>query len=119
VEYQMKRFFSPISSKFPQSSLSSQNAPRIQRKEYPFETIIRMNVMRLNEHISKEVLINLEFASFLKYSVTEDIAYCLCCYLFQDESIHQGGSETFSSIGFRSWHKKKRLDTGKSNNVHN
>ncbi|KAH0677806.1 hypothetical protein KY285_025607 [Solanum tuberosum] len=37
------------------------------------------------------------------------------------ESIHQGGGETFSSIGFRSWHKKKRLDThiGKSNSVHN
>ncbi|KAG5598609.1 hypothetical protein H5410_029979 [Solanum commersonii] len=62
-----------------------------------------------------------KYHDWLEYSVAEDAAYCLCCYLFQDESIHQGGGETFSSIGFRSWHKKKRLDThiGKSNSVHN
>lgn len=24
---------------------------------------------------------------------------------------HKGGGEAFSSLGFRSWHKKKRLDT--------
>ncbi|XP_060217059.1 uncharacterized protein LOC132644483 [Lycium barbarum] len=38
-----------------------------------------------------------------------------------DESIHQGGGEAFSSIGFKSWHKKKRLDThvGELNSDHN
>ncbi|XP_049407843.1 uncharacterized protein LOC125871294 [Solanum stenotomum] len=62
-----------------------------------------------------------KYHDWLEYSVIEDATYCLCCYLFQDESIHQGGGETFSSIGFRSWHKKKRLDThiGKSNSVNN
>ncbi|KAG5584845.1 hypothetical protein H5410_045279 [Solanum commersonii] len=40
---------------------------------------------------------------------------------FNHESVHPGGGETFSSIGFKSWHKKKRLDIhiGKSNSAHN
>ncbi|XP_047263780.1 zinc finger MYM-type protein 1-like [Capsicum annuum] len=61
------------------------------------------------------------YHDWLEYSEIEDAAYCLCCYLFQDESIHQGGGEEFSSIGFRSWYKKKRLDThvGGPNSDHN
>ncbi|XP_047266475.1 uncharacterized protein LOC107839933 [Capsicum annuum] len=61
------------------------------------------------------------YHDWLEYSEIEDVAYCLCCYLFQDESIHQGGGETFSSIGFKSWNKNKRLDmhVGGPNSDHN
>ncbi|KAG5608854.1 hypothetical protein H5410_020135 [Solanum commersonii] len=111
----MKRFFSPISSKLPQSSSSAQNAPhpkkRIPIRDYhPDERDeIRRAYIQRGPHQPRIS------------ECDEDATYCLCCYLFQDESIHQGGGETFSSIGFRSWHKKKRLDThiGKSNIVHN
>ncbi|XP_009775300.1 uncharacterized protein LOC142161696 [Nicotiana tabacum] len=62
-----------------------------------------------------------EYRNWLEYSVIEDAAYCLCCYLFQDEDIHQGGGDVFSSLGFKSWQKKKRFDmhVGKSSSIHN
>ncbi|KAH0746043.1 hypothetical protein KY285_007700 [Solanum tuberosum] len=169
----MKRFFSPISSKLPQSSSSAQNAPRVEENLNQFEET-HHSAKRLKQGVDLDSLPTdpkkripirdyhlderdeirrayiqrgphqprirefpqsdisglkrrfnrkwfKKYHDWLEYSVTEDAAYCLCCYLFQDESIHQGGGETFSSIGFMSWHKKKRLDThiGKSNSVHN
>ncbi|XP_049343187.1 uncharacterized protein LOC125807502 [Solanum verrucosum] len=159
----MKRFFSPISSKLPQSSSSAQNAPRVEenlnqleethhsakrlkqgvdldslpadpKKRIPIrdyhpderDEIRRAYIQRgphqpRSREFSQSDISGLKhsfnrkwfkkYHDWLEYSVTEDAAYCLCCYLFQDESIHQGGGETFSSIRFRSWHKKKRLDT--------
>ncbi|XP_075077354.1 uncharacterized protein LOC142164081 [Nicotiana tabacum] len=44
-----------------------------------------------------------EYRNCLEYSVIEDAVYYLCCYLFQDEDIHQGGGDIFSSLGFKSW----------------
>ncbi|XP_049373335.1 uncharacterized protein LOC125838313 [Solanum verrucosum] len=57
----------------------------------------------------------------MEYSVTKDAAFCLYCYLFQDESINQGGGDVFSTIGFTSWNKNHNLDVhiGKPNSVHN
>uniref|UniRef100_A0A1S4BM31 Zinc finger MYM-type protein 1-like n=1 Tax=Nicotiana tabacum TaxID=4097 RepID=A0A1S4BM31_TOBAC len=62
-----------------------------------------------------------EYRNLLEYSVIEDADYCLCYYLFQDEDIHQGGGDVFSSLGFKSWQKKKRFDihVGKSSSIHN
>nr|XP_016486156.1 PREDICTED: zinc finger MYM-type protein 1-like [Nicotiana tabacum] len=59
------------------------------------------------------------YHNWLEYSVIEDAAYCLYCYLFQDEGIHQGGGDVFSSLGFKSWHKKNRLDMHGSSSIHN
>ncbi|KAM3219280.1 hypothetical protein P3L10_023811 [Capsicum annuum] len=42
-----------------------------------------------------------EYFDWLEYSVSADPAYCLPCYLFQGESIHQGGGNTFFTKGFR------------------
>ncbi|KAG5603829.1 hypothetical protein H5410_025321 [Solanum commersonii] len=105
----MKRFFSPISSKLPQSSSSAQNAPqkRIPIRDYhPDERDeIRRAYIQRGPHQPR-------IGEFPQSDLFG---------LKRHESIHQGGGETFSSIGFRSWHKKKRLDThiGKSNSVHN
>nr|XP_016479668.1 PREDICTED: uncharacterized protein LOC107800913 [Nicotiana tabacum] len=59
------------------------------------------------------------YHNWLEYSVIEDAAYCLYCYLFQDEGIHQGRGDVFSSLGFKSWHKKNRLDMHGSSSIHN
>ncbi|KAG5585571.1 hypothetical protein H5410_046005 [Solanum commersonii] len=58
---------------------------------------------------------------WLECSVTKDAAFCLYCYLFQDESINQGGGDVFSTIGFTSWNKKRSLEVhiGNPNSVHN
>ncbi|XP_060173475.1 uncharacterized protein LOC132604137 isoform X1 [Lycium barbarum] len=169
----MKRYFSTVSSKFPQPSSSAQNVPRVEEN---------LNQLEENHHSAKKQKQGVDLDSlpadpnkripildyhpderdeirrayiqrgphqprlprfpqtdfygykrrfnrkwykkyhdWLEYSVVEDAAYCLCCYLFKDESIHQGGGEAFSSIGFKSWHKKKRLDThvGELNSDHN
>ncbi|XP_060190541.1 uncharacterized protein LOC132619746 [Lycium barbarum] len=50
-----------------------------------------------------------EYPDWLEYSVSNDATYCLYCYLFKDSNIHQGGGEVFSTIGFKSWNKKKSL----------
>ncbi|XP_075091830.1 uncharacterized protein LOC142171985 [Nicotiana tabacum] len=57
----------------------------------------------------------------LEYSITKDAAFCVYCYLFQDECINQGGGDVFSSVGFTSWNKKDRFDThiGRPNSIHN
>jgi len=51
------------------------------------------------------------YGNWLEYSVKEDAAFCMCCYLFKNEyesSSHFGG-DTFTSKGFRSWNKTKRF----------
>lgn len=58
----------------------------------------------------------LKYHDWLEYSVTGDATYCLC-YLFQDESILQGGCETFPSIRSRVDTKKIDMHIGKSNNA--
>ncbi|XP_060201789.1 uncharacterized protein LOC132630220 [Lycium barbarum] len=62
-----------------------------------------------------------EYPDWLEYSVSNDAAYCLYCYLFKDSNIHQGGGDVFSTIGFKSWNKKKSLwiHVGKPNSIHN
>uniref|UniRef100_A0A0V0IKI8 Putative ovule protein n=1 Tax=Solanum chacoense TaxID=4108 RepID=A0A0V0IKI8_SOLCH len=62
-----------------------------------------------------------EYHDWLEYSVTNDAAYCLNCYLFKYDNIHQGGGEVFSTVGFKSWNKKKsfKQHIGGPNNTHN
>jgi len=63
------------------------------------------------------------YGNWLEYSVKEDAAFCLCCYLFKNEhesSSHFGG-DTFTTKGFRSWNKTERfkMHVGGPNSVHN
>ncbi|XP_060212208.1 uncharacterized protein LOC132639816 [Lycium barbarum] len=62
-----------------------------------------------------------EFPDWLEYSTSADAAYCLPCYLFQGESIHQGGGNVFSTKGFKNWYRKDSLlsHVGPPNSVHN
>ncbi|KAK4733482.1 hypothetical protein R3W88_007743 [Solanum pinnatisectum] len=61
------------------------------------------------------------YHDWLEYSVSKDAVYCLYCYLFKDHNTNQGGGETFSTIGFKSWNKKGGLDKhiGLPNSIHN
>ncbi|KAH0739753.1 hypothetical protein KY290_038458 [Solanum tuberosum] len=117
----MTRFFSPISSKLPQSSSSAQNAPRVEEN---------LNQLEETHHSAKRLKQGVDLDSLpadpkkripIRDYHPDERDEIRRAYIQRDESIHQGGGETFSSIGFRSWHKKKRLDThiGKSNSVHN
>ncbi|XP_049391633.1 uncharacterized protein LOC125856105 [Solanum stenotomum] len=62
-----------------------------------------------------------EFPDWLEYSISKDAAFCLYCYLFKQNNNLQGGGETFSSVGFRSWQKKASLQThvGGHTSIHN
>jgi hypothetical protein len=51
------------------------------------------------------------YKPWLEYSIEEDAAFCLCCYLFQSESLGHGGGDVFSTKGWKGWNNLKRLDT--------
>uniref|UniRef100_A0A453IU79 TTF-type domain-containing protein n=1 Tax=Aegilops tauschii subsp. strangulata TaxID=200361 RepID=A0A453IU79_AEGTS len=59
--------------------------------------------------------------SWLEYSTKENAAFCLCCYLFQNESLGHGGGDVFSTKGWKSWNNVKRLDihVGGPSSTHN
>ncbi|XP_019186579.1 PREDICTED: uncharacterized protein LOC109181283 [Ipomoea nil] len=63
-----------------------------------------------------------DHSNWLEYSVSEDAAYCLCCYLFKDESSgQQAGGESLVTEGFNNWKKgseKLRGHVGNHNSVH-
>ncbi|XP_047268015.1 zinc finger MYM-type protein 1-like [Capsicum annuum] len=60
-------------------------------------------------------------STWLEYSVEKDAAYCLCCYLFKNEFVHETTGDFYASKGFRGWNKaleRFRLHVGKANSVH-
>ncbi|KAM0925052.1 hypothetical protein ACQ4PT_004449 [Festuca glaucescens] len=61
------------------------------------------------------------YGGWLEYSIDEDAVYCLCCYLFQNETRGHGGGDAFSSKGWRLWNKASRLQVhvGGPSSVHN
>ena len=56
---------------------------------------------------------------WLEYSIKEDAAFCLCCYLFKSNIPNQGGSDHFVKSGFKAWNRKAGLDLHKAGNPHN
>ncbi|KAJ9537272.1 hypothetical protein OSB04_030005 [Centaurea solstitialis] len=62
-----------------------------------------------------------EYPSWLEYSVNEDAAYCLCCYLFKANVGAQAGGDSFVGKGFKNWSRKEKLRVrvGSVNSAHN
>ncbi|XP_015170648.1 zinc finger MYM-type protein 1-like [Solanum tuberosum] len=61
---------------------------------------------------------------WLEYSITKDVAFCLCCYLFQNECGSRGDvvDAAFTKTGFRAWNKateRFRAHVGDINSIHN
>ncbi|XP_022861669.1 zinc finger MYM-type protein 1-like [Olea europaea var. sylvestris] len=46
---------------------------------------------------------------WLEYSIQNDAAYCLHCYLFKPDKGGQGGGHIFTKTGFRDWKHKNTL----------
>ena len=61
------------------------------------------------------------YPNWLEYSIKEDAAFCLYCYLFKNDKVGHGGGDAFTSKGFRNWKKRSAFDThvGEVNSVHN
>ena len=62
-----------------------------------------------------------EYGNWLEYSIKEDAAFCLCCYLFKNNEISHFGGDAFTTKGFKSWNKMGRFKkhVGGVNSVHN
>ncbi|RWR76195.1 zinc finger MYM-type protein 1-like protein [Cinnamomum micranthum f. kanehirae] len=58
-----------------------------------------------------------DYGSWLEYSVEKDASFCLCCYLFGEETRY----DAFITQGFKSRRKKERIENhvGGPNSVHN
>ncbi|CAI9267484.1 unnamed protein product [Lactuca saligna] len=56
---------------------------------------------------------------WLECSIKENVAFCLCCYLFKSEIPNQGGSYHFVKSGFKAWNRKSGLDDYKAGTPHN
>ncbi|CAK8537303.1 unnamed protein product [Lathyrus sativus] len=52
----------------------------------------------------------LEFGSWLEYTVSKDVIFCLCCYLMRHEIGEHKGWDAFVTEGFSNWKKKDRLN---------
>ncbi|XP_048544266.1 zinc finger MYM-type protein 1-like [Triticum urartu] len=62
-----------------------------------------------------------DYSRWLEYSIDEEAAFCLCCYLFQNETLGHGGGDAFSTKGWKCWNKCSRLDVhvGGPSSAHN
>ncbi|XP_060201355.1 uncharacterized protein LOC132629917 isoform X3 [Lycium barbarum] len=62
-------------------------------------------------------------SKWLEYSISKDVAYCLCCYLFKNEHDVRGNmGDAFTKKGYKGWNKaKERFKThiGEVNSIHN
>ena len=58
---------------------------------------------------------------WLEYSVKEDKAYCLFCYVCGDLMDQRGGRDAFATQGFNTWSKKSafRAHVGHVDSFHN
>ncbi|KMZ73174.1 hypothetical protein ZOSMA_151G00050 [Zostera marina] len=49
------------------------------------------------------------YSTWLEYSISDDSAFCLCCYLFKPYEGDKAGGDTFVTVGFRNWKKPDKL----------
>ncbi|KAL6501342.1 hypothetical protein OROHE_024989 [Orobanche hederae] len=62
-----------------------------------------------------------EYSSWLEYSVNQNAAYCLSCYLLKPNIGAQAGGDSFVGLGFKNWSRKEklRIHVGNVNSAHN
>ena len=48
-----------------------------------------------------------QYSTWLEYSIDQDAAFCLCCYLFRPENLGSGGNTNSVGEGFRNWKNAK------------
>ena len=60
-------------------------------------------------------------SNWLQYSIKEDVAFCLGCYLFKTNEISHFRRDAFITKGFNGWNKmsKFKRHVGGVNSVHN
>ena len=56
---------------------------------------------------------------WLEYSVKEDAAFSLSCYLFKSRIPNLGGSDHFVKCGFKALNRKSGIDNHKAGTPHN
>ncbi|XP_059277776.1 uncharacterized protein LOC132031939 [Lycium ferocissimum] len=136
----MKRYFSTISSKLPQPSSFALNISRVeenlnqleenhhsakrQKQGVDLDSLLadpKKRISILDYHPDERDEIRRAYIQRRPHQLQLPMFSQTDFYGYKYESIHQGGGETFSSIGFKSWHKKKRLDkhVGELNSDHN
>nr|XP_016509660.1 PREDICTED: zinc finger MYM-type protein 1-like [Nicotiana tabacum] len=115
----MKRFYPLVSSKLPQSSSSSLIVTPVEKHlnqlvEQPQSSKKQRQGIDLDSLKTdpKERLPIRDFHPNERDEIRRE-------YLRRDEGIHQGGGDVFSSLGFKSWHKKNILDMHGSSSIHN
>ncbi len=61
------------------------------------------------------------YGSWLEYSESSDAVFCLCCYLFKNETGKAAGGNAFVDGGFYGWNKIDRCVKyiGRVNSAHN
>ncbi|CAI9259508.1 unnamed protein product [Lactuca saligna] len=92
--YLQKGRFQPQNYKFPQSTFGGKQR--------------RLNISWFDDN-----------KYWLEYSIKENAAFFLCCYLFKSDVPNQGGSDHFVKSGFKAWNRKSGLDDHKAGTPHN
>ncbi|XP_042041214.1 zinc finger MYM-type protein 1-like [Salvia splendens] len=62
-----------------------------------------------------------EHGNWLEYSIENDAAFCLCCYLYRPDIGAQAGGDVFVSEGYTNWKKKEKFKehVGGPDSAHN
>ncbi|PIA29080.1 hypothetical protein AQUCO_06300039v1 [Aquilegia coerulea] len=90
----------------------------------PYQPDIEFPQTKGNEDENRKFVIDWykEF-TWIEYSIENDAAFCLYCYLFKPESRNrsQGGGDAFMATGFKNWKKKQGLrdHVGGPSSAHN
>ncbi|PIA41107.1 hypothetical protein AQUCO_02300127v1 [Aquilegia coerulea] len=90
----------------------------------PYQPDIEFPQTKGNEDENRKFVIDWykEF-TWIEYSIENDVAFCLYCYLFKPESRNrsQGGGDAFMATGFKNWKKKQGLrdHVGGPSSAHN
>ncbi|XP_060969769.1 uncharacterized protein LOC115703887 [Cannabis sativa] len=75
---------------------------------------------RVDPNSSHPPEVSVDSSTNRQYSINEDSAFCLYCYLFKQNKGKQGGGQTFVSKGFSNWKKPEilALHVGKHDSSH-
>ena len=109
------------------SSYHPNNHDEIKRfylQKHPCQPILQVHDYPLTDFSRKLCRFRFEWyvnKNWMEYSIDKDAAFCLYCYLFEQDIGKQGGGETFVTKGFKLWNQKEKLlsHVGGVNSAHN